>query len=212
MPGAFDYVHWIGGGSGAGKTTVARRLARERGWRVCDSDAVMGCHARRLSPGEAPFLPELSAMDTDRRRPCWRPSTGSGVSDSASSSRIWSRWGRPPVVAEGFRLLPRLVAGPASAGKAVWLLPTPAFRRAAVRARQGTGRGFLGAAGDSERAARNLSERDRMLTDRIRVEADRLGLPAVRWTSAWARARRMRPPRSSASDQAGEQGTVSGRA
>ncbi len=42
----------------------------------------------------------------------------------------------PPILAEGFRLLPRLVAPLLSrSNQAVWLVPTPEFRRAAFDSR-----------------------------------------------------------------------------
>ncbi|GAB4000750.1 hypothetical protein GCM10029992_33790 [Glycomyces albus] len=85
----------------------------------------------------------------------------------------------PPVLAEGFRLLPRLVAPLAAAGRAVWLLPTAEFRRAAIRSRSEAGWQFLRDTSDPDRAARNLAERDRLFTDRLRGEVARLGLPAV---------------------------------
>src|SRR5919202_2466613 len=91
--------------------------------------------------------------------------------------------GLPPgagVLAEGFRLLPHLVepllAAPA---RAVWLLPTPDFRRAVFESRGGAAWGFLARTTDPERALRNLLERDRMFTDVLREETARLGLPAV---------------------------------
>ena len=46
----------------------------------------------------------------------------------------------PGVIAEGFRLLPRLVKPLLSVlNRAVWLLPTPAFRQAVVESRGGVG-------------------------------------------------------------------------
>jgi len=84
------------------------------------------------------------------------------------------------VIVEGFRLLPHLVApllsGP---GRAVWLLPTPAFRRAALDGRRGTAMDIPGKTSDPQRARRNLLERDRMFTDRLREETNRLALPVI---------------------------------
>lgn len=62
----------------------------------------------------------------------------------------------PGVIAEGFRLLPCLVELllPMPA-RAVWLLPTPAFRRAVVESRGGSASGFLAKITDPERALRN---------------------------------------------------------
>ncbi len=85
----------------------------------------------------------------------------------------------PPVVVEGFRLLPHLVAphlqGP---DRAVWLLPTPEFRRAAIESR-GSLWEIADRTGDPERALRNLLDRDGMFTERLAVDTARLGLPVI---------------------------------
>ena len=84
------------------------------------------------------------------------------------------------VIVEGFRLLPHLVKPLLSVpGRAVWLLPTPDFRQAAVESRGGSAWGFLAKTTDPERAVCNLLERDRMFTDILRDETARLGLHAI---------------------------------
>lgn len=86
----------------------------------------------------------------------------------------------PGVIVEGFRLLPRLVQPLLSVStRAVWLLPTPAFREAVVKSRGGSAWGFLARTTDPERALRNLLERDRMFTEILREETARLELPAI---------------------------------
>ena len=85
----------------------------------------------------------------------------------------------PGVIAEGFRLLPRLVAPLSDPARAVWLLPAPGFRQAVMESRGGAASGFLARTADPERALRNLLERDRMFTDVLRAETARLDLPAI---------------------------------
>jgi 2-phosphoglycerate kinase len=181
------YVYWIGGGSGAGKTTVARRLAARHGLRIYSTDDVMADHARRISPGDCPLLHRFMDMDMDERWVNRPPKTmlktfhwfrGEGF------QMIVEDLLRPPrkhgVIAEGFRLLPHLVKPLLSApGRAVWLLPTPDFRCAVFEGRGGAAWGFLAKTTDPERALRNLLERDRMFTDILREETARLGLPAI---------------------------------
>ncbi|MER8006945.1 hypothetical protein [Streptomyces sp. NPDC094149] len=181
------HVYWIGGGSGAGKSTVARRLADRHGWRLYSTDDVMPDHAARTTPDEAPFLHAFMAMDMDERwvnRPPrvmletfhWFRGEGFGliVEDLLRLPR------RPCVVVEGFRLLPHLVQPLlADPDHAVWLLPTPDFRRAAFRSRAAPGEGFLWRTSDPERAGRNLAERDGLFTEHLREETERLGLRAV---------------------------------
>src|SRR6201989_2058423 len=85
----------------------------------------------------------------------------------------------PGVIAEGFRLLPRLVrpllAGPRHA---VWLCPPQGFRRAAFASR-GSLLQIAGKTSDPDTALANLLERDGMFTDRLREEATGLGLPVI---------------------------------
>jgi hypothetical protein len=85
----------------------------------------------------------------------------------------------PGVIAEGFRLLPHLVQPLLAApSHAVWLLPTPEFRRAAFENRGSTW-AIARNTGDPDRALRNLLERDRMFTERLGEEIKRLGLAAI---------------------------------
>ncbi|MFE6525501.1 hypothetical protein [Streptomyces sp. NPDC057794] len=181
------HVYWIGGGSGAGKSTVARRLADRHGWRLYSTDDAMADHARRSTAEEAPLLHAFLAMDMDerwvRRSPevmletfHWFRGEGFGliVEDLLRMPR------EPCVLVEGFRLLPHLVEpllpGP---GHAVWLLPTPRFRRAAFRSRAAPGGSCTERTSDPARAGHNLAVRDDLFTARLREETARLGLPSL---------------------------------
>ena len=182
-----QHVYWIGGGSAAGKSTIARRIAAAHGLRVYATDDVMQDHARRSTREDCPLLHTFMAMDMDERWVNRTPRTmfetfhwfqGEGfnliVEDLLSLPR------EPAVIVEGFRLLPPLVKPLLStSGQAVWLLPTPAFRQAVVESRGGSAWGFLARTTEPERALRNLLERDRMFTDFLRDETTRLQLPAV---------------------------------
>jgi len=180
------HVYWVGGGSGAGKSTIARCLAARHGLRLYVTDDVMADHARRSTPADSPFLREFAAMDMDER---W-------VSRSPEVMLETFHWFRgegfgliiddllrlpvqPGVLAEGFRLLPHLVRPLlAEPGRAVWLIPTPAFRRAAFESR-GSLWEIARKTSDPGRALRNLLDRDRMFTERLAAEARRLGLGVV---------------------------------
>jgi len=83
------------------------------------------------------------------------------------------------VVVEGFRLLPQLVRPwlTVQVG-AVWLLPTPAFRRAAFE-RRGSLWSIAGPTSDPARALNNLLDRDRLFTERLRILALDAGLPII---------------------------------
>ena len=185
--GPLGHVSWIGGASGAGKSTMARRLADRYGLRRYATDDVMSDHAQRSTPEDSPFLSEFLAMDMDERWLNRSPETmletfhwyrGEGFGLIVEDLLAFPP--EPAVVVEGFRLLPRLVKPLlADAGQAaVWLLPTPEFRRAAFASR-GTLWKIAGKTSDPERALRNLLDRDRMFTDRLRDETRSLGLPVV---------------------------------
>ena len=185
--GQLEHVYWIGGGSAAGKSTIARRIAAQHGMTVYSTDDVMADHARRSSREDCPLLHEFMAMDIDERWVNRSPQTmldtfhwfrGEGfdliVEDVLRLPRD------PGVVVEGFRLLPHLVKSLLSVpNRAVWLLPTPEFRQAVIDSRGGSAWGFLAKTSDPERALRNLLERDRMFTETLREETSRLGLAAV---------------------------------
>ncbi len=180
------HVYWIGGGSGAGKSTIAGRLAAAHGVRVFPTDDVMRDHGGRMTPDDSPLLSAFAAMDMDER---WLNRSPEVMLDTFPWFQgegfgliVDDLLRLPPergVIAEGFRLLPRLVQ-PLLAARdhAVWLLPTPAFRRAAFGTR-GSLRAIAGQTSDPRRALRNLLDRDRMFTGRLREETARLGLAVI---------------------------------
>jgi 2-phosphoglycerate kinase len=183
----FRHVYWIGGGSGAGKSTIARRIAAEHDLQLYATDDVMLDHSRRSTPEHCPSLHQFMAMDMDERWVNRSPKAmletfhwfrGEGFSMIIEDILRLPK--KPGVIAEGFRLAPRLV-NPllAVCSQAVWLLPTPEFRQAVFDSRGGPEWGFLGKTSDPERALRNLLERDAMFTHRLYKEARRLELNAI---------------------------------
>jgi 2-phosphoglycerate kinase len=180
------HVYWIGGGSGAGKSTIARRVAERHGLRLYATDDVMPDHARRSTPDDSPLLAAFAAMDMDERWLNRSPPTmletfhwfrGEGF--RLIIEDLLRLPARPGVIVEGFRLLPWLVIPLlADLDHAVWLLPTPEFRRAAFDSR-GTLWEIARKTSDPERALANLLERDRMFTERLRHEASRLDLRVI---------------------------------
>jgi 2-phosphoglycerate kinase len=180
------HVYWIGGGSGAGKSVSARRMAARHGLRLYATDDVMLDHASRCAPDDCPFLREFAAMDMDERWVNRSPETmletfhwfrGEGFGLIVEDLLRLPR--EACVIVEGFRLLPRMVQPLLDVpGHAVWLLPTPGFRRAAFD-RRGSSCEIARKTSDPERALRNLLERDRMFTERLHEETRRLELPII---------------------------------
>jgi hypothetical protein len=182
------HVYWIGGGSGSGKSTIARRIADRYGMRLYVTDAVMPDHVRRMPVEQAPYLGEFAAMDMDER---WVARSPREMLDTFHWYRgegfdlmIEDLLALPvdrPVIAEGFRLLPGLVRPLlADVRHAAWLLPTPRFRQAVFDGRGGPAWGFVAKTGDPQRALRNLLRRDALFTDRLTEEIRHLGLPGIR--------------------------------
>jgi hypothetical protein len=183
------HVYWIGGGSGAGKSTVASALADRYVLRLYGTDESMQDHARRTTAAEAPYLHEFIGMSMDER---WVDRSPEVMFETFHWFRgegfhliVEDLLAMPPdqgIVVEGFRLLPKLVAPLlADRSRAVWLLPTADFRAFAVdkRAEETKLPGFIHRTRDPERAARNLAERERLFADRLREETRGLGLHAI---------------------------------
>ena len=180
------HVYWIGGGSGAGKSTAVRRMAARHGLRLYATDDMMSDHASRSTSEDCPFLSEFKAMDMDERWVNRSPETmletfhwfrGEGFGLIVEDLLRLPR--EPCVIVEGFRLLPHLVEPLlAEPSHAVWLLPTPGFRLAAFDSR-GSLWEIARKTSDPQRALRNLLERDRMFTERLYEETKRPELRVI---------------------------------
>jgi hypothetical protein len=181
--GDLRHVYWIGGSPGAGKSTVARRLADRFGLHLYPTDDVMRDHAAR---SREPYIEQFKAMDMDERWLTRSPEvmleTFPWFRGEAFHLVVEDLLSVPPgtrVVAEGFRLLPHLVAPLlADPRQAVWLLPTHAFAEAAHQARGSTWT-IPNLTSDPARTRANLIARDAMFTARLTGETRRLRLPCL---------------------------------
>lgn len=178
-------IRWIGGGSGAGKSTVAHMLAGAHGLRVYGCDEAIREHGRRSDPERHPLLHSFMDLDMDERWVTRPPEVMlrtfpwfRGEAFEMIVEDLLRLPRRPAVLVEGFRLLPRLVAPLLGPRRAVWLLPTPAFRRAAFD-RRGFTWEIPRRTGDPPRALANLLERDRLFTEEIAEEAMAFDLPVI---------------------------------
>src|ERR1041385_4669749 len=113
---SLEHVYWIGGGSCAGESTIANRIAAEYGLRLYATDDMMADHARRSSPEDCPLLHEFMAMDMDERWVNRSPETmfetfhwfrGEGFHSIVEDVLRFPR--ESGLIVEGFRLLPHLV-------------------------------------------------------------------------------------------------------
>src|SRR5919106_5766813 len=105
-----QHVYWIGGGSAAGKSTIARRIAAQQNLRVYATDDAMADHARRSSRDDCPLLHTFMHMDLDER---W-------VNRSPKAMLETFHWFR----GEGFSILHRAKWGGSDYGRYL-LLPLP---------------------------------------------------------------------------------------
>lgn len=179
------HVYWIGGGSGAGKSTIAKRLADQYALRLYSTDETIRVHGRRTPPEQRPFVCAFDEMDMDER---WLNRSPETMLDTFHFFRgecfdriVEDLLEFAPdcrVVAEGFRLLPQLVKPLHDPSHGVWLLPTPEFRRAAFESRR-TLWTIAGQTSNPERALQNFLVRDELFTRRLREETRRADLPAI---------------------------------
>jgi hypothetical protein len=177
------HVRWIGGGSRAGKSTVTRQLAATYGLRLYRTDDTIAEHVRRSRSTDTPLLDAFLAMDMDERWANRSPEVmlktfpwfaGEGFDLIMEDLLAFAE--DPLVLAEGFRLLPRLVAPLLSRpNQAVWLVSTPAFRRAAFDSRGFTWE-IPTKTSKPERALSNLLVRDHLFTQGVVKEASALQL------------------------------------
>ena len=179
------HVLWLGGATGAGKSTLAPLLAATLDAHVYSTDAAIADHSAHPGPN-APLIAELLSMGMDDR---WLRRDATTMLDTfpwfagERFERVVADLERRPggarVLAEGFRLLPRLVAPLlAQRRQAAWLTTTPELRRRAF-ARRPEGEQFWRRTSDPERAFERLLERDALFADAVVGQARGLGLKVV---------------------------------
>jgi 2-phosphoglycerate kinase len=180
-----SHVLWLGGGTDAGKTTVARLLAEKHGWRLYEFDRSEPAHIERLLAEGAKYYGEFMAMTEDERWILRSP-----AEMAAGTIGGWSE--RVKLVVEELLVMPQdgiiLAEGPgffpeviqpflSSPFQAVWLVPTEEFkwfsmkqRGKYVRRRQMS---------DSERAVNNHFGRDMIMAAHVVEQAKKLGLEVI---------------------------------
>ena len=135
------HVLWIGGPPGAGKTSIALRIARRHGLRWYGADTRTWAHRdRALGAGHAAAQRWESSSQEER----WLVAPEELLELSLHRERgpmvvddLRALPSSPLIVAEGSPLAPDLVTtGIADSRRAIWLLPTPEFHEAQLRRRK----------------------------------------------------------------------------
>ncbi|KNX39285.1 hypothetical protein VV01_07475 [Luteipulveratus halotolerans] len=161
---------WIGGMHGAGKTTIADRIARRYDLPCQHIDAFTYAHLPLMSPLEP--LDDQLALGTDHAVEVWHRVCAERIPLVINDIRDRTA-GDVPVVVEGPQLSP---AGAASYGVpgAVWLV-AGAARTARVR------RDRAAAANDAAGQARaeRLAQRDAAVLRRLRASLEATGRPRI---------------------------------
>lgn len=187
MQAAIAHVFWIGGPPDCGKTTVATIIAARHRLQAYHFDRHEMAHFGRLDPERHPALyaahpdrmtseqrwlgssPEQMARETIAS---WSESFEMALDDLLALPRA------PGVVAEGPGMFPELVAPLISDPRqAIWLVPSEAFKLASVDRRAKPGNRHE--TSDPERATRNLTARDLLMTAHIRRTAAQHGLLVI---------------------------------
>jgi hypothetical protein len=162
-------VIWIGGGTGSGKTTVARMLSRRHRLRQFAIDSFWYAHSERL--GEREPSPTEQWL--------WRsPAEQAAEFERSAKGRmglVLEQLGTlpaaPGIVVEGPQVLPDALPRDAAA---VFLTATPDFQRAQLIGRPITG------TPDPRRALANRIEKDRLFAARVAGRAAALGFATIR--------------------------------
>ena len=185
-PERLRHMRWIGGGSGAGKSTIAGRLAEAYGLRVYPCDDMQPAHTARSNAAEQPMLHAFMAMTMDerwvKRTPQEMYRTFHGFHGEGFGLILEDLLDLPtdvPVLVEGYKLLPRLVFPLLSrVDQAVWLLPTPEWRRTAF-SRRGSLWSIAGRTSHPQTALANLLARDALFTEEVASQAAALHLSTI---------------------------------
>lgn len=193
-------LYWIGGSPCAGKTTIASRLAEQRGWTLYNCDDAFYRHLQIITPADQPAYYRVTHLDCED---LWinRP-----VAQQVAEELEIYREEFPliladlahlpadrPILAEGAALLPELVApllgldsrrladsppDPIAPRRAVWIVPSEAFQRRHYSQREWWP-SVVRNCSDPALAFDNWMARDAAFARTVRAQAEQRGLPVL---------------------------------
>ena len=177
-----EQVLWLGGMSGVGKTTNGRAVARKYDLRFYSLDSyTLDHHRNRVNRDEHPALHSFDTLSVEN---LWVETTGREIADrfeAASRERfpfvlddLLALPRDAPILVEGPQLLPDLIAPLLpQPDQALYVVADSELQRRLVEQRGGAS---YSRSSDPERAANNRTERDRVLSERVREAAEQHGL------------------------------------
>ncbi|MFI7674737.1 hypothetical protein [Actinophytocola sp. NPDC049390] len=182
------HVRWIAGGTGAGKSTVARLLERRLGAVVYDGDRAEHGWLPRCTQQEHPHLYaglRLTKSERAAQSPEEKFHGSASLHGETIGFLVEDLLAMPadrPVLVDWFGVMPRYVAPLLSRPEhAVFLLPTNEFREQALRARfsdPDRARANWGSL-DTSVALANRLGRDELWVAEVRRQARDAGLPVI---------------------------------
>jgi hypothetical protein len=166
---------WVGGGQGAGKSTLSWHLSRVNDLPLHPADLWTYDHQARLPAGDS--LDEQLARG---------PEAAADAFESVSRLRlelvlddILARdLGQVPAIVEGPQLMPGF-AEQLPPGWGAWLVPDPARTRLVREERLARQESLAGGPAASRSRTHRILERDAVIAGRIRASAARSGRPAI---------------------------------
>src|SRR5579862_8384719 len=172
--GQWPPMLWVGGGQGAGKTTLSWHLSRTNDLPLHPVDLWAYDHQATL--------PASGSLDEELT---WGPEAAADAFESASRLRlplvlddILARdLGRVPAIVEGPQLMPGF-ADQLPPGWGAWLVPDPARTRQ-VREERLAGEESVGRSAASRSRVHRILERDALIAGRIRASAALAGRPVI---------------------------------
>lgn len=177
------HVLWLGGGTDAGKTTVAEAIVERYNLQFYHFDRQERSHIeRRIAAGDYAGRKTLFEMTPDElwidQRPEemarnvireWSQRVDFAVDDLLAMPK------QPLIVAEGPGFFPEVIQPLlASPQQAIWLVPEPEFKRKIAIQRGKPSVRY--ATRDPVLATENIIARDLLMAQHVRTEATRLGL------------------------------------
>ena len=177
-----SHVIWIGGGTDSGKSSVADVIAGRLGLNAYHYDRSEMDHIHRLSGVSKEHRELLNDLESASMDEWWVYPTPQELTERSLQSFLVRflpaledlMASDERVIAEGFGFTPDLLISVLkSASQAVWLVPTEQFKLASMARRNKPS--FRDKVSDPERGTQNLIDRDAMLSERSRGQAERHG-------------------------------------